>query len=86
VHVRVPVPLHAPAWHVSVGVQGFPSLHAAPSAFGRFTQPVIGLHVASWHWSDGVHVMTVEPLQAPATHIPAVWHMSGALQLMVSRL
>ena len=38
--------MHVPAWHVSLGVQASPSLHALPSDFAGFEQaPVAGLHV-----------------------------------------
>jgi hypothetical protein len=50
------VPLHEPAWHVSVCVQAFPSEHAVPSAAVGFEHnPVDGAHTpATWHWSDAV--------------------------------
>ena len=39
-------PVHVPLWQVSVCVQAFPSLHAAPFAFAGFEQtPVAGAHV-----------------------------------------
>jgi hypothetical protein len=39
-------PVHAPDWHVSVCVQAFPSLHAAPLGFAGFVHtPVDVLHV-----------------------------------------
>src|SRR5439155_18263672 len=47
------VPLHTPAWQVSVRVQALPSLQAVPSGFAGLEQaPVAGSQVpASWHWS-----------------------------------
>ena len=44
-------PVHVPAWHVSVCVQEFPSLHALPLALtGLLQTPVAGAHVPmSWH-------------------------------------
>ena len=46
VHVTGLVPVHVPAWHVSVCVQALPSLHAVPfGAFGFEQVPVAGLHV-----------------------------------------
>ena len=45
------LPAHVPAWHVSVCVHAFPSLHAAPFAFAGFEHaPVLVSHVpAEWH-------------------------------------
>src|SRR5439155_680281 len=47
------VPLHSPAWQVSVRVQALPSLQAVASGFAGFEHaPVAGSQVpASWHWS-----------------------------------
>jgi hypothetical protein len=59
-------PLHTPAWHVSVCVQGFPSLQAVPFVLGGLEQPVAGLHVpATWHWSLAVHTMGFEGVHVP---------------------
>ena len=35
------LPVHAPAWHVSVCVHAFPSLHAVPFALGVATQLLV---------------------------------------------
>ena len=45
------LPLHAPAWQVSLWVHALPSLHAAPSALAGLEQrPVEGLHEPTpWH-------------------------------------
>ena len=46
VHVTGLVPVHVPAWHVSVCVQALPSLHDVPlAAFGFEQAPVAGSHV-----------------------------------------
>jgi hypothetical protein len=68
VHVTGLAPLHAPAWHVSLWVQAFPSLHAVPFAATGFEQaPLEGSHVpAMWHWSDAAHVVVAVGAQAPA--------------------
>jgi hypothetical protein len=40
------VPVHVPAWQVSVCVQELPSVHEEPFAFGALLHiPVAGLHV-----------------------------------------
>src|SRR5689334_4233549 len=51
VHVTGLLPVHVPAWHVSVCVQRLPSLHVVPFAlFGFEHTPVPGLQVpTSWH-------------------------------------
>ena len=45
------VPVHTPAWHVSVCVHALPSLHAVPFAACGFEHvPLAGSHVpATWH-------------------------------------
>jgi len=52
---------------VSVCVQAFPSLHAAPlAAAGLVQTPVLVLHVpATWHWSLATHVTGLPPVQIP---------------------
>src|SRR5215831_14144039 len=54
-------PVQAPAWQVSVWVQGLLSSHAVPSVLtGLEHFPVIGSHVpAVWHWSLGLHTTGV---------------------------
>jgi hypothetical protein len=51
VHTTGFEPTHAPAWHVSVWVHAFPSVHAVPFTFAGFEHaPDVGSHVpASWH-------------------------------------
>ena len=67
-HVTGLVPVHVPAWHVSVCVQALPSLHEIPfGALGFEQVPVAGLHVpATWHWSLAVHVTGLVPVHVPA--------------------
>jgi hypothetical protein len=81
VHTTGLPPVHAPAWHVSVCVQAFESLHVAPFALAGFEQrPVLGLQVpASWHWSDAVHTTGV-----PATHEPVALQTSAPLHAFPS--
>jgi len=46
VHVTGFEPVHAPAWHESLCVHAFPSLHDVPSAFAGFEHcPVVASHV-----------------------------------------
>jgi hypothetical protein len=65
------VPVHAPAWQVSVRVQELPSLQAAPSGLAGLEQaPVAGSQVpASWHWSVGVHAIGGPGTQAPLPQV-----------------
>src|SRR5207244_3600259 len=74
------VPLHSPAWQVSVRVQALPSLQAAPSGFAGFEHaPVAGSQVpASWHWSAGAQVTGFVPLHSPA------WQVSVRVQALPS--
>ena len=62
--------MHDPAWHESLCVQAFPSLHALPSAFAGFEHcPVAASQLpAAWHWSEAVHVTGLFPVHAPAWH------------------
>jgi hypothetical protein len=67
-HVTRSLPVHTPAWHVSVCVHASPSAHAVPFAcVGLLHTPVLGSHVpAVWHPSSAVHVTSVPPRQTPA--------------------
>jgi hypothetical protein len=69
------LPVHAPAWQVSLSVQRFPSVQFVPLfAFGFEQMPVAGLQVpATWHWSSAVHVTGV-PVHVPFWHVSLVWH------------
>jgi hypothetical protein len=80
VHTFGSPPVQAPAWHVSVCVQAFPSLQTEPLTFAGFEQtPDAGLHTpASWHWSEAVHTTDVVPAQAPD------WHVSLLVQALLS--
>src|SRR5207245_1436800 len=74
------VPLHSPAWQVSVRVQALPSLQAVPSGFAGFEHaPVAGSQApASWHWSAGAQVTGFVPLHSPA------WQVSVRVQALPS--
>jgi hypothetical protein len=63
----LPVPVHVPAWQVSVAVHALPSLHDAPSALAGLEQlPVAVSQVpAVWHWSCAVHVTGFPPVHVP---------------------
>jgi hypothetical protein len=43
-------PAHAPAWHVSVCVQAFPSLQLVPSAFAGFEQAPVAVSQTPTEW------------------------------------
>src|SRR5207249_11251161 len=62
------VPVHVPAWQVSVRVQALPSLQAAPSGFAGLEQvPVAGSQLpAAWHWSAGAQTTGFMPVHVPA--------------------
>ena len=52
VHTTLLLPVHAPAWQVSVCVQRLPSLHVTPLVFGVTGEhvPVAGTQApTSWH-------------------------------------
>ncbi len=57
-----------------------PSLQVAPFDLAGFEQrPVDGLQVpASWHWSDGVQLTVLVPLQTPD------WQVSVRVQALPS--
>jgi hypothetical protein len=78
--VTVFAPVHAPAWQVSVCVQGLPSLQDVPSALLGFEQaPVTMLQVpAVWHWSIAEQVTVFAPVHAPA------WQVSVCVQELPS--
>src|SRR5207249_770679 len=80
VHTSSFVPTQAPAWQVSVGVHGVPSLQgAALGLAGLLQAPVAGLQVpAVWHWSEAVHATGFVPAQAPA------WQVSVCVQALPS--
>jgi hypothetical protein len=74
------VPVHVPAWHESVWVQAFPSLHEVPLATAGFEHaPLVVSQVpAAWHWSDAVHTTGLAPVHAPA------WQVSVSVQAFPS--
>jgi hypothetical protein len=64
--------VHTPATHVSLCVQGLPSLQALPFAFAGALMhvPVAWLQVpGSWHWSGAVQATGLPAVHAPATHV-----------------
>jgi len=67
-------PVHAPATHVSLWVQAFPSLHVVPSGRAGFEHaPVPGLQTPiAWHASLAAHVTGLAPVQLPALQV-SVW-------------
>src|SRR5207247_1828507 len=74
------VPVHVPAWQVSVRVPAVPSLQAAPSGFAGLEHvPVAGSQVpAAWHWSPAA------PTPGSAeVHVPA-WQVSVRVQALAS--
>jgi hypothetical protein len=70
------MPVHTPLRHTSVVEQESPSLHGRSSAaLGLLHWPVEGLQVpATWHWSSGLQVTGLPPVQTP------VWHVSAVVQ------
>ena len=70
-HVLGLDPVQTPLWHVSVWVQALPSLQLVPFvAFGFEQTPVAGSHVpVTWHWSEAVHVIGLDPVQTPLWHV-----------------
>ena len=65
---------------MSVCVQAFPSLHAAPFATVGFVHtPVPGLQVpAVWHWSSAAQITGLAPVHAPA------WQVSDCVHALPS--
>ena len=73
------VPVHAPAWHVSVCVHMLPSSQVKPLTWFGFEQPFTGSQVpATWHWSSAVQVTGFAPVQVPA------WQVSVCVQTLPS--
>src|SRR2546425_1144736 len=62
------MPVHAPAWEVSVRVPAVPSSQAAPSGFAGLEHvPVAASQLpAAWHWSAGAQTTGFVPLHVPA--------------------
>jgi hypothetical protein len=75
-------PLQLPDWQVSVCEHRSPSSQACPLGFAGFEQPpVAGLQTpASWHWSSGVHITGLEPVQLPDWQVSACVHKLESLQ------
>src|SRR3989338_8770376 len=74
------LPMHVPAWHVSVWEHALPSLHPDPSGFAGSPQsPVAGSQVpAAWHWSLATQVFRFAPTQVP------FWHESTCVHALLS--
>ena len=74
------MPVHLPAWQVSVCVQALPSSQALPSGFAGFEhEPVAGSQVpASWHESAAAQVTGFAPVQTP------FWQVSVRVQALPS--
>src|SRR5438093_472252 len=74
------MPVHTPAWQVSVRVQALPSSQAAPSGFAGLEHvPVAGSHEpAAWHWSAAAQTTGFVPV-----HVPA-WQVSVRVQALPS--
>jgi hypothetical protein len=69
-------PVHVPDWQVSVCVHRLLSSHAEPSAFAGLEHvPVAGSQTpATWHWSDAVQVIGLEPVHVPAWQVSVCVH------------
>src|SRR5207302_797941 len=80
-HVTGFVPVHAPAWHLSVWVHASPSLHVVPfAAAGLEHCPVLVSHVPTvWHWSDAVQATGFEPAHVPFVHESVCVHALPSL-------
>ena len=72
--------MQTPAWHTSLCVQRFPSLHAVPLALaGLEHTPVAGLHTPWFrHWSAGEQTTVLALAQTPA------WQVSPWVQALPS--
>src|SRR5436309_680749 len=70
------VPVHAPAWQVSLRVHALASSHAVPLGFAGLEHvPVAGSQVpASWHWSGAGQVTGFAPVHAPAWQVSVRVH------------
>src|SRR2546427_452648 len=73
-------PVQVPVWQVSLCVQAFPSLQAAPSALAGLEQaPLAGSQVpATWHWSSALQTTGFAPVPVP------VWQVSLCVQAFPS--
>jgi hypothetical protein len=71
-HVTRLLPVHAPAWQVSVCVQALLSLQAVPFVTGVCTQPVAGLQLSAVHGLLSSHG-TFASEQLPIVQVPVPW-------------
>jgi hypothetical protein len=82
-HVTGLLPVHTPAWQVSVCVQAFWSLHCVPVSF-VWTQPVCASQLSAVHGLLSSQLIEAR-WQAPPEHVPSeTWHMSVAVQALPS--
>jgi hypothetical protein len=86
VHTTELLPVHAPAWQVSVCVHALPSLQTVPSIFaGLLHVPVAPSQLpTSWHWSAAVQVTGLLPTQLPAWQVSVCVHAFPSLQIVPS--
>ena len=72
--------MQVPPWQVSLVVQALASSQALPAALSGFEQtPVVESHVpTSWHWSLGVQMTGLPPVQVP------LWQVSLVVQALAS--
>jgi hypothetical protein len=97
VHVTGFAPTHAPLWHASVWVQAFPSLQDVPLATFVYADVLtLGWHVsqvfAPLAVPEATHAPPIsqnpafsvgaEQTPVAASHVPAVWHASGATHVI----
>ena len=73
--------MQVPVWHVSVWVQGLPSLHPVPFGAAGFEQaPVDELHVpATWHTSRAVQTTGFVPVHTPVWQVSVCVHAFASL-------
>ena len=67
VHVTGLLPVHTPAWQLSVWVQALPSLHAVPLVFGE-QMPTRPARLQEEHWSVQAVLQQTPPVQLPEAH------------------
>jgi hypothetical protein len=79
-------PAQLPALQASFVSQGFPSLHAVPSATAGFEHwPELGSHVpGAWHWSDAVQTTAPLPAQLPDRQLSVAVQALPSLQAVPS--
>ena len=80
------LPVHVPAWQVSVCVHASPSLQLVPLAAVGFEHvPLVGSHVpAAWHWSLAEHVTGFDPVHVPLWQESVCVHALPSLHVVPS--